>query len=246
MEMAGMDTQGMDTMSHAGVDGVAVRNPTGGGGAARAAPAAGASAADDADAERGPSLLEQYLTADFPWYGLDAGWDGRRWLASVCAGREGLEYGTLGHGDAPSRRPGVPTPRKFVSVVTVPQRDRRPSGDGAGMLEATSMASAASVAGVALLGDSWPWDLERELRQEWMDQQTHLAWELADNLDGDGWTGLAIPVNGVPNRFRYRESEYGWVLAGKAAGVYLGLYGRGVSAYGLGLALLPDLKAYEG
>ncbi|NUS57635.1 MAG: hypothetical protein HOV66_22680, partial [Streptomycetaceae bacterium] len=73
-----MDTQGMDTMSHAGVDGVAVRYPTGGGGAALAAPAAGASAAEDADAERGPSLLEQYLTAAVPGSGRDAGWAGSR------------------------------------------------------------------------------------------------------------------------------------------------------------------------
>lgn len=225
----------MDTMSHAGAPDRALGDQS------------GADQAGDGTAEEGtePSLLDQYLAADFPWYGLDEGWDGRRWLASVCQGREGLEYGTLGHGDAPSRRPGDPTPRKFVSVVTVPQRERRPSGDGAGLLEATSMASAASVAGVALLADSWPWELDRELRQEWMDQQTHLAWELADNLDGDGWKGLALPVNGVPNRFRYRESEYGWVLAGQAAGVYLGVYGRGVSAYALGLALMSELKPYE-
>ena len=68
-----------------------------------------------------------------------------------------------------------------------------------------------------------------------MDQQSALAWELADDLGGPGWSALTLPVNGTPQPFRYRESEYGWVLAGDAPGVHLGAYGRGVSAYGLGL-----------
>ncbi len=211
----------MDTMSHAGVT-----EPT---------------KADEATgdplgtAARSP-LLDRYLAADFPWYGLDEGWTGQRRLGAVCEGGEGLEYGTLGHGVSPSRRPGDPTPRKFVTVGTVARRERRRSRDGSGMLEATSMASAASVAGVGLLSDTWQWELDRDMRQEWVEQQTYLAWELADDLDGDGWTGLALPVDGVPNRFRYRESAYGWVMAGEAADVYVGVYGHGVSAYGLGLA----------
>ncbi|UGQ09485.1 hypothetical protein LO772_21370 [Yinghuangia sp. ASG 101] len=212
----------MDTMSHAGVT-----DQTGG-------DAGGGQTGKEARA----LLLDRYLAADFPWYGLDEGWTGRRWPGSVCEGGEGLEYGTLGHGDSPSRRPGDPTPRKFVAVVTMPRRERRRSGDGAGMLEATSMAGAASVAGVGLLSDTWQWELDRDMRQEWVEQQTYLAWELADNLDGDGWTGLALPVDGVPNRFRFRESEYGWVMAGEAAGVYLGVYGHGVSAYDLGLSVV--------
>lgn len=211
----------MDTMRHAGVTDQTGADTAGDGPTGK---------------ETRAPLLDRYLAGDFPWYGLDEGWTGRRWLGSVCEGREGLEYGTLGHGDTPSRRPGDPTPRKFVAVVTVPRRERRRSGDGAGMLEATSVASAASVAGVGLLSDTWQWELDREMRQEWVEQQTYLAWELADDLDGDGWTGLALPVDGVPNRFRYRESAYGWVMAGEAAGVYLGVYGHGVSAYGLGLS----------
>ena len=45
-----------------------------------------------------------------------------------------------------------------------------------------------------------------------------IAWELADDLDGAGWSTLSLPVDGVPTDFHYRESEYGWVLAGCGAG----------------------------
>lgn len=188
--------------------------------------------------------LAAFVTADFPWYGLDQSWSGPRWLSAAVADATGaVEYGTIGHGDGPSRRPADPTPRRFASVVTVAHRPRRPSQDGTGYLDATSPASAASVAGVGLLADSWPWHLDRSLRQDWMNQQTNLAWELADELDGEHWSSLALPVDGAPVTFRYRESEYGWVLAGEVPGVYLGAYGRGLSAYGLGFAVVPDVSA---
>jgi hypothetical protein len=57
-------------------------------------------------------------------------------------------------------------------------------------------------------------------------------------------------VDGVPTSFAYRESEYGWVLAGSASegpeAVHIGAYGRGMSAYGLGFSVIKDLAAYEG
>ena len=86
--------------------------------------------------------------------------------------------------------------------------------------------------------------MEHSLRQDWLDQQTGVAWELADDLDGQGWNTLSLPVDGVPTDFHYRESEYGWVLAGSAQeGVHLGAYGRGMSAYGLGFAVVKDIAA---
>jgi len=61
----------------------------------------------------------------------------------------------------------------------------------------------------------------------------------------DGST-LSLPVDGVPTPFHYRESEFGWVLAGStAAGVHVGAYGRGMSAYGLGFAVVKDIAAYQ-
>ena len=54
-----------------------------------------------------------------------------------------------------------------------------------------------------------------------------------------------LPTVGVPTPFHYRESEFGWVLAGSTqAGVHVGAYGRGMSAYGLGFAAIKDLAAY--
>jgi hypothetical protein len=191
-----------------------------------------------------------YLSADFPWYGLDDGWTGRRYLmqagASGPRGRAAgsVDYGTLGHGDEPAKQYEPREVRKFAVVVTVARRDSRRSADNTGTLEATSASSAAWLAGSGLLAATWPGQLDRALRQDWLDQQSSLAWDLADDLAGPGWSTLSLPVNGLPQPFRYRESEYGWVLAGEAPGVLLGAFGRGVSAYGVGFATVADLGGY--
>ncbi|AUG79536.1 hypothetical protein CFP65_4815 [Kitasatospora sp. MMS16-BH015] len=211
------------------------------------APVVGAQAGPPADP------LAPYLAADFPWYGLDEGWTGRRWLMQAGAGqtargaqRGSVDYGTLGHGDEPARQYEPRDMRRFAVVVTMARRDVRRSADNTGTLEATSASSAAWLAGSGLLAATWPGQLDRALRQDWLDQQTALAWDLADDLDGPGWSTLTLPVNGLPQPFRYRESEYGWVLAGEAPGVLLGAYGRGVSAYGAGFSAVQDLTNYDG
>ncbi|MFE4516018.1 hypothetical protein ACFRMQ_17710 [Kitasatospora sp. NPDC056783] len=191
--------------------------------------------------------LVPYLSADFPWYGLDEGWTGRRFLVQAGAGARAagsVDYGSLGHGDEPAQRYEPRDVRKFAVVVSVARRDSRRSADNTGTLEATSASSAAWLAGSGLLAATWPGQLDRALRQDWLDQQSSLAWDLADDLAGPGWSTLSLPVNGLPQPFRYRESEYGWVLAGEAPGVLLGAYGRGVSAYGLGFATVADLGSY--
>ncbi|MBD0669477.1 hypothetical protein ACIQOW_12365 [Kitasatospora sp. NPDC091335] len=191
--------------------------------------------------------LVPYLSADFPWYGLDEGWTGRRFLVQAGAGGRAagsVDYGSLGHGEEPAQRYEPRDVRKFAVVVTVARRDSRRSADNTGTLEATSASSAAWLAGSGLLAATWPGQLDRALRQDWLDQQSSLAWDLADDLAGPGWSTLSLPVNGLPQPFRYRESEYGWVLAGEAPGVLLGAYGRGVSAYGIGFSTVPELAAY--
>ncbi|MFI9782370.1 hypothetical protein ACIHEI_02515 [Kitasatospora sp. NPDC051984] len=197
--------------------------------------------------------LAAYRAADFPWYGLDEGWTGRRWLGQVGTGQNSRaaqsdlpDYGTLGHGDEPARGPEPRDTRRFALVVTVARREVRRSADNTGTLEATSASSAAWLAGSGLLAATWPGNLDRTLRQHWLDQQSTLAWDLADDLDGPAWSSLTLPVNGVPQPFRYRESEYGWVLAGEAPGVLIGAYGRSVSAYGIGFTTVPDLATYDG
>ncbi len=190
-------------------------------------------------------LRAQFAAVDFPVYGLDEMWRGRRWLGSVCSSTTGrVEYVTLGHGDGPSRRPDDPSPGRFVTVVTVPRRPRRNSGDG-GFLEATSPATAAAVAGVGLLEDCWPWHISRELRSDWLRQQTEAVYELAEHLDDEElWLPMSLTVQEVAATLRYREFEYGWVLVGEAPDAFVGLYGRGVSPYGLGLALVKDFDGY--
>ncbi|WKX74417.1 hypothetical protein [Streptomyces sp. XD-27] len=195
--------------------------------------------------------IDGYLMAAFPWYGLDEAFTGPRWLMQAVASADGtVEHGSTGHGDEPSYRvetdSEAPGKQRFAVVVTVASRPLRRSADGTGHLEATSVSSAAWLAGSGLLSCTWPSRMEHALRQEWLDQQTAIAWELADEVGGEGWSQLSLPVDGVPADFHYRESEYGWVLAGSASeGVHLGAYGRGMSAYGLGFSVVKDIATYQ-
>lgn len=196
----------------------------------------------------GPQMAALAEAAEFAWYGLDEAFTGPRWLMQVRAGADGVvEHGAMGHGEEPSLRFETdPADQRFAVVVTVAARPLRRSADGTGVLEETSVSSAAWLAGSGLLSCTWPTQMERALRQHWLDQQTDIAWDLADHLSGEGWGTLSLPVDGVPADFHYRESEYGWVLAGTAGDGYVGAYGRGMSAYGLGFSTLKDLATYGG
>ncbi|WP_030203986.1 hypothetical protein [Streptomyces sp. NRRL S-87] len=191
---------------------------------------------------------EGYLRADFPWYGLDEAFTGPRWLMQVGMGADGtVEHGSVGHGEEPAVRSEATAAERerFAVVITVASNPNRRSGDGTGVLEATSVSSAAWLAGSGLLAFTWPGSMDHTLRSDWLDQQTETAWELADDLQGPDWSTLSLPVDGVPTPFHYRESEFGWVLAGStASGVHLGAYGRGMSAYGLAFSQVKDLGAY--
>ncbi|MEU6081554.1 hypothetical protein [Streptomyces sp. NPDC047108] len=224
------------------------------------------STSDDVEAGRTPQedlagvrrSLDGYLLADFPWYGLDEAFSGPRWLMQVGTVADGtVEHGSTGHGEEPTlRADGEQDKQRFAVVVTVAGRPVRESADGTGVLDATSVSSAAWLAGSGLLACTWPAQIERHLRDEWLEQQTLAAWELADEIDGPEWTTLSLPVDGVPTQFHYRESEFGWVLAGSTAaadgrsggesgGVHIGAYGRGMSAYGLGFSVIKDLSEYD-
>ncbi|MFI8072679.1 MULTISPECIES: hypothetical protein [unclassified Streptomyces] len=194
--------------------------------------------------------VDGYLQAPFSWYGLDEAFTGPRWLMQVGTSADGaVEHGSIGHGDEPSVKNeagSTAEPKeKFAVVVTVAANPSRRSADGTGLLEATSVSSAAWLAGVGLLSFTWPGQMDHSLRDDWLDQQTETAWVLADDLEGADWSTLSLPVDGVPTPFHYRESEFGWVLAGSTPeGVHVGAYGRGMSAYGLGFAMIKDISAY--
>jgi hypothetical protein len=208
--------------------------------------------AADGTAQAMPSArrtVDAYLLATFPWYGLDEAFTGERWLMQVGTASDGaVEHGAIGHGDEPSVRSEMSEDtdkERFAVVVTVAANPVRRSPDGTGLLEATSVSSAAWLAGVGLLSITWPGQMDHTLRDDWLDQQTETAWVLADDLQGEDWSTLSLPVDGVPTSFHYRESEFGWVLAGSTKeGVHLGAYGRGMSAYGLGFSVVKDIKEY--
>ena len=179
-----------------------------------------------------------FRAARLPWYGLDAGWRGERRLGTLCADPDGtVQYGSLLHGDAASGRPGGDLQRRAVTVVTMAPLPRRPAlrrdGTARGYVEATTVATAAAVAGVGLVEEQWPWHLDVAVRQDWMDQQRDLAGQVADRLGDLPWRLLTLTVDLLPQVFHYRESEYGWVLATATQHCLLAAYGRGVSAYSL-------------
>ncbi|GHJ35796.1 hypothetical protein [Streptomyces sp. TS71-3] len=196
-----------------------------------------------------PRLVDGFLMAPFRWYSLDEAFTGPRWLMQVGTSADGsVEHGSIGHGDEPSvRSEGAEgdSRERFAVVVTVGASPHRRSADGSGVLEATSVSSAAWLAGVGLLSVTWPGQMDHTLRDDWLEQQTETAWVLADDLDGPDWAVLSLPVDGVATPFHYRESEFGWVLAGSTSqGVHLGAYGRGMSAYGVGFSGVKDIAAY--
>ncbi|WP_432074386.1 hypothetical protein [Streptomyces wuyuanensis] len=192
--------------------------------------------------------VDGYLRAPFPWYGLDEAFTGQRWLMQVGTAADGsVQHGSVGHGDEPSIKSDATGAEKerFAVVVTVASSPVRRTGDGTGVLDATTVSSAAWLAGSGLLAYTWPAQLDHSLRDDWLEQQTETAFELADDLAGPAWSELSLPVDGVPMPFHYRESEFGWVLAGSTGnGVHIGAYGRGMSAYGLGFSVVQDLDAY--
>ena len=131
--------------------------------------------------------VDGYLRAPFPWYGLDEAFTGPRWLMQVGTSADGaVEHGSIGHGDEPSVKNeagSTAEPKeKFAVVVTVAANPSRRSADGTGLLEATSVSSAAWLAGVGLLSFTWPGQMDHSLRDDWLDQQTETAWVLADDL----------------------------------------------------------------
>ncbi|MFI1013990.1 hypothetical protein [Streptomyces sp. NPDC020965] len=196
----------------------------------------------------GRVAVDAYTRASFPWYGLDEAFTGPRWLMRVGSAADGVvQHGSMGHGEEPSIRSdaGAADAERFAVVVTVAASPVRRSGDGTGVLDATTVASAAWLAGSGLLAHTWPPQLDHSLRDDWLDQQTETAFELADDLSGPEWSTLSLPVDGEAATFHYRESEYGWVLAGSTpSGVHIGAYGRGMSAYGLGFSVVRDLEPY--
>lgn len=182
--------------------------------------------------------LERFSTAGLPWYGLDAGWQGPRALGLISTGPDGLvEFGTLRHGDPAAGRPDSDAQRRAVTALTMARLGRRPltkpDGSPAGLVEAMSVGTAAALAGVGLVEDNWPWELDPSVRQHWLEQQREIAYTLSETLGAEAWQTLTLPVGDQQQVFHYRESTYGWVMAGARPDCFLAAYGRGVSAYSL-------------
>src|SRR4051794_40416902 len=100
----------------------------------------GPAAPEESGAER---AVDGFLTASFPWYGLDEAFNGPRWLMQVGTTADGtVEHGSTGHGEVPSLKVEAnPDNQRFAVTVTVSSRPVRRSADGTGVLEATSVST---------------------------------------------------------------------------------------------------------
>ena len=84
----------------------------------------------------------------------------------------------------------------------------KPDGQPAGSVEAMTVGAAAALAGVGLVEDNWPWDLDPSVRQQWLDQQRELAYVVSEVLAGEPWqpprsrsaAAAALPLPRVPVR----------------------------------------------
>lgn len=204
---------------------------------------------------RPPGDEAAFRAAAVPWFGLDEGWTRERRLGALSLSADGVaEYGMLEHGDPPAGRPGLDAYRKAVTVVTMASLPRRAvlraHGAPGGFLEATDAAAVAAVAGLGLVAEQWPWKLQVGLRQDWLHQQREIACSSAEQLGGENWRVLTLPLAGAPHVFHYRESDYGWVLVAPGlvevpggGSCYLAAFGHGVSAYPLVFAR-ADISDY--
>src|ERR1051325_1317214 len=90
-------------------------------------------------------VVDGYLKAPFPWYALDEAFTGPRRLMPLGTAADGeVQHGSIGHGDEPVvRGDSAADKQRFAVVVTVASSPVRRSGDGTGVLEATTVSSAA-------------------------------------------------------------------------------------------------------
>ena len=218
-------------------------------------PARTGGAPADIRTARAAGDVDGFRSALLPWFGLDEGWTRERRLGALSRGADGMvEYGLLEHGDPPAGRPGQDAYRKAVTVVTMARLPRREvlraDGTRSGFLEAADPAAVAAVAGLGLVAEQWPWKLQVGLRQDWLTQQRELACTSAEQLGGEPWRMLTLPLGGAPHVFHYRECDYGWVLVAPGliesggVGCFLAAFGHGVSAYPLVLSRV-DVGDYQ-
>ena len=167
----------------------------------------------------GPADGRRLSGADFPWYGLDEAFTGPRWLMQVGAAADGtVEHGSTGHGDEPSLGRSADRRRRSASRWSSPwratrapqrRRHRRPGGH-LGLLG--RLAGRLGAAGLHLARPDGP----RAARATGSTSRPRPPGSSPTTWTGPDWSTLSLPVDGVPTPFHYRESEYGWVLAGSA------------------------------
>ena len=195
--------------------------------------------------------VDGYLLAPFPWYGLDEAFTGPRWLMQVGTAADGtVEHGSIGHGDEPSIERGrvaagqgaVRGGRDGRREPRTAERGRhRATGGHVGLLRGLARRVGAAVASPGPARWTTPCGTTG-----WTSRPRRPGcWRTIS--DGADWSTLSLPVDGVPTPFHYRESEFGWVLAGSDAGgrAHRGVR-AGMSAYGLGFAVIKDIAAYDG
>lgn len=170
---------------------------------------------------RGPpasDAREQALRAcDFPLYGLDASFEGRRWVGGHGAANGVLSEVELAHGDALVE--GAP-------LVRV--RTRRPDPGAPRELAAGDAAR----------------DLSTRLWHEGSAEHRAVRAAFVDDDPLGSWDDVAVPVSGEPVAFKRLAAGAAWVALGHVGAQLVSLFARHVPLERVRLERVADVDAY--
>jgi hypothetical protein len=152
---------------------------------------------------------------EFPVYGLDASWTGRRWVGGWGASGDVVDRIDLAHGDAYDA--AAPLVRIETRALRVGEKDLQE--------------------GFAAKG------LAQHLWHEGVDHEAlRPAFTSADPTAT--WAALTLPVDGEPTAFRLLGAGGSWVALGRVDRRLVAIQGRHVDPASLALVTVEDVEPY--
>lgn len=161
---------------------------------------------------------------DFPVYGLDSSFHGRRWLDvwNQLGGNDSatpLANVNLGHG-APYHHGPV------LVTITEAKLSQRRTGRSL-WIGPTGVTDAALGALLGMVHVAFPAD-DAEVRPAAFWEEVNRLGELSNQLDGPEWSDATAVVDGSSVTFRLRVRNGAWAAAADLGHVAVGAYGRGL------------------
>lgn len=169
----------------------------------------------------GPPLPHQ---PDFPVYGLDSSFHGRRWLDmwnQLGGNRSAMPLANvnLGHGDPDHHGPVLVT----ITDAKLPQHQT----DQGLRVGPTGVTDAALGALLGMVHLAFP-DDDAEVRPAAFREEANRLGELSNQLDGPEWSDVTAVVDRSSMVFHLRVRNDAWAAAADLGPVAVGAYGRGL------------------